>query len=381
MDPLSSLALLSAAFLAATLLHRGFSRWGVPAILLELVVGFLVGNWIATPTQVGSILGAAELGVLVLFCLVGLETDFRGILRYRCAVLRVAAISVTVSSLGFLLLRDWFHLPAGEPLIIAATIMTSGTGMAMRVLREHGLVDTPSGKVLLGASVLDDFPAIVLLAIAFGASGKNGFTGMAGGNRVVWLVSFATAGLVFLFIRYRSKLKLHQVHAVPLLVLGAWVSQHWGLTALLGALVIGISLRGNWSDSTERYLTPFAQFLIPLYFITVGMRVPQAALMEPSAWGLGFGLFALAFAGRVLCAQGIGAKQKREGVDPWLVMWGMVPRGLPGLVFATMAREAGLISATSFFGLVLMVTLTNLVGLGGLALRSKRPCSIKLEGI
>ena len=131
MDPLSSLALLSAAFLTATLLHRGLSRWGAPAILLELIVGFVVGGWIATPSEVGSILGAAELGVLVLFCLVGLETDLRGILPFRASVFRVAAISVTVSSLGFLLLRDWFHLPAGEPLIVAATIMTSGTGMAI----------------------------------------------------------------------------------------------------------------------------------------------------------------------------------------------------------------------------------------------------------
>lgn len=373
MDPLSSLALLSAAFLLSTLLHRGIARWGVPGILLELVIGFCVGNWIATPTQVGSILGAAELGVLVLFCLVGLETDLRGILQFRGSVLRVAAISVSVSSLSFLLLRDWFHLPAGEPLIIAATIMTSGTGMAMRVLRDHRLVDTPSGKVLLGASVLDDFPAILLLSVAFGMSRGEGIgAGLTGVNVKSWLLPLACVVVVVILTRFRERLRFRAVHAIPLLVLGAWSSQQWGLTSLLGALVVGISLRGEKSGDMEAYLTPFSQFLIPLYFITVGMRVPLAALTNPNSWVLGLGLFVLALVGRLLCSRGIGSNDVRQGVDPWLVMWGMIPRGLPGLVFATMAHQANLLTATSFFGLVLMVTLTNLVGLAGLSWRAKR---------
>lgn len=375
MDPLSSLALLSAAFLAATVLHRGVGRWGVPAILLELVVGFFVGNWIAAPSQVGSILGAAELGVLVLFCLVGLETDPRGILGFRTSVLRVAAISVTISSVAFLLLRDWFGLPAGEPLIVAATIMTSGTGMAMRVLRDHRLVDTPSGKVLLGASVLDDFPAILLLAIAFGMSegGHSGGMGLEGWT--LWTLTAAAATVVLGARLLRDRLRLRFVHAIPILVLAAWTSQQWGLTALLGALLAGMSLRGERSGGLEAFLTPFAQFLIPLYFITVGMRIPLDALLDVGAWSLGLGLFALALLGRVMCSRGITKGDVARGVDPLLVMWGMIPRGLPGLVFATMAHQAKLLSASTFFGLVLMVTLTNLVGLAGLSWQARRVAS------
>lgn len=373
LDPLSSLALLSAAFLFSVSLHRLLSRWGVPGILLELVVGFGIGTWIANPTQVGSILGAAELGVLVLFCMVGLETDFRGILRFRSSVLGVAALSVSVSAVGFFLLRDWFHLPAGEPLVIAATIMTSGTGMAMRVLRDHKLVDTPSGKVLLGASVLDDFPAILLLSMAFGLA-KSTPSGLIHGGMDLqsWALPLLAALLVGLFVKWSGKLRLRPVHAIPMLVLGAWSSHQVGLTSLLGALVVGMSLRKSSSGSMQEFLAPFAQFLIPLYFITVGMRIPVEALSDLQAWWLGLGLFALALAGRLICTLGIGREGVAHGVDPWLVTWGMIPRGLPGLVFATLAREAQLLSATSFFGLVLMVTLTNLVGLAGLSWRAKR---------
>lgn len=372
LNPLSSLALLSAAFLFSVLLHRLLSRWSVPGILLELILGFGIGNWIANPAQVGSILGAAELGVLVLFCMVGLETDFRGILQFRDSVLRVAALSVSVSAFGFFLLRDWFQLPAGEPLIIAATIMTSGTGMAMRVLRDHQLVATPSGKVLLGASVLDDFPAILLLSVAFGLAKSTPAGVIHGGMEIqTWALPLLVALLVGMFVRFGEQLRFRPVHAIPLLVLGAWSSHQFGLTSLLGALVVGMSLRGKAGGVMEEFLAPFSQFLIPLYFITVGMRIPLEALLDLDAWALGLALFVLALAGRLICTLGIGRKCITSGVDPWLVTWGMIPRGLPGLVFATMAREAQLLSATSFFGLVLMVTLTNLVGLAGLSWRAK----------
>lgn len=372
MDPLSSLALLSAAFLVAAILHRFLSRWGVPGILLELAIGFGVGNWIAAPSRVGSILGASELGVLVLFGLVGLETDLRGILPFRWSVLRVAGLSISVSALGFFLLRDLFRLAPGEPLIIAATIMTSGTGMAMRVLRDHGLVGTPSGQVLLGASVLDDFPAILLLAISFGAFRSAG-AGMEP-DRFNPMFAFAVVGLLvpLVLIRYRNIHNFRPVHALSLLVLGSWSSHKLGLTSLLGALMVGMALRGDRAKDTEAFLTPYAKFLIPVYFITVGMRIPIEALKDSQSWLLGGGLFGLALAGRLICSQGIGRSAIENGVDGWLVVWGMVPRGLPGLVFATMAREAGMLSASTFFGLVLMVTFTNLVGLAGLSWRARQ---------
>ncbi|MBK9578635.1 MAG: cation:proton antiporter [Fibrobacterota bacterium] len=372
MDPISSLALLSAAFLVAAMLHRFVSRWGVPGILLELAIGFAVGNWIASPHQVGSILGAAELGVLVLFGLVGLETNLGGLLPMRWTVLKVAGLSITVSALGFGLIHGFFRLAEGEPLIVAATIMTSGTGMAMRVLREHKLVGTPSGRVLLGASVLDDFPAILLLSIALASSRTTRMDLDLGWIRPMDFLAAAVLLGMLLLIRFRKKVHIRPVHAIPLLVLGAWSSHHLGLTSLLGALLVGMALQGDNAEDTERFLSPYALFLIPVYFITVGMRVPLEALLDSRSWWLGGGLFGLALCGRLICSLGIGRDAREKGVDSWIIIWGMIPRGLPGLVFATVAREAGLLSATTFFGLVLMVTLTNLVGLAGLSWRAQQ---------
>jgi uncharacterized protein (UPF0261 family) len=59
----------------------------------------------------------------------------------------------------------------------------------------------------------------------------------------------------------------------------------------------------------------------------------------------------------------VTAADRRAGIDRWQVIFGLMPRGLPGLVFASTALAAGVISAVQFSALVLMVSCTTLVGL------------------
>ena len=68
----------------------------------------------------------------------------------------------------------------------------------------------------------------------------------------------------------------------------------------------------------------------------------------------------------------------RGGVDRWLVVFGLLPRGLPGLVFATTALSAGLIDSLQFSSLVLMVTVTTVLGLLLLERRLGRTASSQI---
>jgi Kef-type K+ transport system membrane component KefB len=102
---------------------------------------------------------------------------------------------------------------------------------------------------------------------------------------------------------------------------------------------------------------------LPLYFLSVGLRLPLASLIEPKAWSLAAVLTVLAVLSKLTCGLGIRRADRQAGIDPWLVVFGLMPRGLPGLVFATTALTAGLIDPVTFAALVLMVTLTTVVGL------------------
>ncbi len=94
-----------------------------------------------------------------------------------------------------------------------------------------------------------------------------------------------------------------------------------------------------------------------------------STLLQPQAWTLAVVLLLMAVISKLLCGLGVSATDRAEGVDPWLVIFGLMPRGVPGLVFASRALSVGLISAVQFSALVLMVTLTTI---GGLMLLSWR---------
>jgi Kef-type K+ transport system membrane component KefB len=113
----------------------------------------------------------------------------------------------------------------------------------------------------------------------------------------------------------------------------------------------------------SQVLVVLSEVFLPLYFISVGMRVKLATLMEPQAWILAMVLLAMAMLSKFACGLGVSAADRRAGIDRWIVVFGLVPRGLPGLVFATTALSAGVITSIQFSALVMMVTATTVVGL------------------
>jgi Kef-type K+ transport system membrane component KefB len=106
-----------------------------------------------------------------------------------------------------------------------------------------------------------------------------------------------------------------------------------------------------------------AEVFLPLYFISIGMRLSVDTLLEPRAWWLAAFLVVMALASKLACGLGLSQADRRAGVDPWLLAFGLIPRGLPGLVFASTALANGLIDKTQFAALVIMVTVTTVVGL------------------
>jgi Kef-type K+ transport system membrane component KefB len=150
-----------------------------------------------------------------------------------------------------------------------------------------------------------------------------------------------------------------------LLIGSAWMGEVSGLTSLLGALWGGVLFnRLNLECKQLAGLLPMLTgVFLPLYFISVGMRIQVSTLLDSQAWGLALLLLALAVVSKLLCGFGVSANDRRAGIDRWQVIYGLMPRGLPGLVFASTALAAGVINGVQFSALVLMVSCTTVVGL------------------
>ncbi|MFN9645131.1 MAG: cation:proton antiporter [Cyanobacteriota bacterium] len=365
---LSTLLVLLAGVLIARLTATRLARWAVPAIVLELAVGLLLGNTVLPFAAVEPLSGLTDLGVLTLFFQVGLEVRGDLLASRRAPILRTVALSALVPLLAYGPLRQVYGLSPAATLLALAALSATGTGVTLRLLSQRKVLATPSGRLLVGVSVLDDLPAIGLLTLATLTGNRaSASAGLGGAGLLLGLgaaaLSWWGAGL---WVRHRPERPRGPLALLILLISCAWVGQASGLTSLLGALGAGMllsRLQGADDGAMRRTFELVTEVFLPLYFISVGMRLPLAALQDPRAWGLLAGLTILALLSKAACAFGIWPADVASGVDRRAVVFGLLPRGLPGLVFATTARQAGVIDAMEFSAVVGMVAITTVTGL------------------
>jgi len=344
------------------------ARLAVPAIVVELLIGFLLGNSVLPYEAIAPLSGLTELGVLALFFQVGLEVRGDLLASRRATVLRLVGLSLIGPLLGYWpLVHGLGMAPAAAVLCLACTAAT-GTGVTLRLLAQRQAIHTPSGRLLVAVSVLDDLPAIGLLSLAVAMAGSR----MAGAGHhhglapVLGLLAAALSDRLARWWRQRGQPAPNSPLAVLILLVAcAWAGEISGLTSLLGALWGGVLLN-RLSDQPPQVggmLMLISDVFLPLYFISVGLRVQAGDLLNPQAWGLSLVLLALGIASKLVCGLGISRRDRQSGVDPWVVIYGLIPRGLPGLVFATTALTAGVINPQQFSAVVVMVTITTVIGL------------------
>ncbi len=366
---LGTLLLLLTGVALARLSAGRLARWAVPAILVELLMGFLLGNTVLPFDRVAPLGGLTELGVLSLFFQVGLEVRGDLLIAQRRPLLRLVAISALAPLLFFWPLRQLYGLSVPTTLLCLAVLCATGTGVTLRVLSQRQALATPSGRLLVGVSVLDDLPAILLLALST-ALGTSAGAGQASGLGWFGPPLGLLLGLVSLLAvngwrRHRPERPSSPLAILLLLIGSAWLGELVGLTSLFGAFWGGLLLArlSPPEEDVRSVLLLLSEVFLPLYFISVGMRVDAATLLMPSAWGMAAVLVAMALVSKLACGLGVTARETAIGVDRRLVVYGLIPRGLPGLVFATTALKAGLVSQAQFSALVLMVSFTTVVGL------------------
>ena len=370
---LTTLLILLVGVLLARLATGPLARWAVPAIVLELGLGFLLGNTVLPYAAIAPLEGLTQLGVLALFFQVGLEVRGDLLTSRAGTILKVVALSALAPLIAFLPLRLGFGMAPATALLCLAVLCATGTGVTLRLLAQRQALQSPSGRLLVGVSVLDDLPAIALLGLA---SAMPGGGPGSQGSEVQGLVALGSmalglllAGLSWLAVGRWAKATTRQpadpLSILLVLIACAWVGEASGLTSLLGALWAGVLLaRLEPPGPPQREgLAVLAEVFLPLYFISVGMRLPVASLLEIRAWSLATFLVVVALLSKLACGLGVSAADRRAGVDPWVVAYGLIPRGLPGLVFATTALARGLIDSLQFAALLIMVTVTTVVGL------------------
>lgn len=383
---------LAALLLAAKLGGHLAERLGQPAVLGELLAGVLLGNldlagfgWFRALPADAALTGLAELGAVVLLFEVGLSSTVEEMKQVGWRSLIVAVLGVvTPWVLGFLVGQAM--LPGHSVyahLFLGATLTATSVGITARVLRDLGRSQSAEARIILGAAVIDDVLGLVILAVVGSLiTAANAHTdpslasvGLVLGKALaflfgsLWLGSRLSPQLFGLTARLRGG-SLLLVTALIFCFLLAAVAALIGLAPIVGAFAAGLVLeRVHYRDFStrgerplEELIQPVAGFLVPIFFVVMGLKVELAGLFHGDQLALTGLVVLAAIAGKQACALGgLGSPLDRLSIGI-----GMIPRGEVGLIFANMGlaltvNGERIVDPALYSTIVLMVLVTTVV--------------------
>src|SRR5690349_2472708 len=176
MPSFSGLLIVAAVAFGAPFLLGLFPALRLPAVVLEIVAGIVVGPSVLGWVEVDQTLAVVStLGLAFLLFLAGLEIDFA---RLRGPVLRLTALGFGVSFALALLVAGGLKAAglADAPLLIAITLVATSLGVLIPVLKDAGESGSTLGQLVIAAGSIADFGAIILLSIFFTGEGGTGST-------------------------------------------------------------------------------------------------------------------------------------------------------------------------------------------------------------
>ena len=395
MPSFSGLLILTAVAFGAPFVLGLFPRARLPAVVLEIVAGIVVGpsvlGWVHVDQTIAVI---STLGLAFLLFLAGLEIDFG---RLRGRVLTLTALGFAVSFAIAVIVG--FGLQAAglvdAPLLVAITLSATSLGVLIPVLKDAGESGSTLGQLVIAAGSIADFGAIILLSIFFTGEGGTGATLLLIGSLIALgaAVLFAVRGAER-SMRIRADLlrlqdttaQIRVRGAMVLLVGFAAIAESLGLEAILGAFAAGAIL--TLLDADEVMTHPQFRrkleaigfgFFIPVFFVTTGVRYDLDALLASTSTVIMVPVFLAA----LLAVRGLPALLYRRllGTRKAAIAGLLQSTSLPFIVAATaIGLDLGVIDAATSAALIaaglLSVVIFPVAGLALLRAEERSPVGV-----
>ena len=339
---------LGAILVVLAILSRLAARFRLSPIPLFLLLGlaFGAGGLFPVITSEGFIRTGAEIGVILLLFMLGLEYSARELLanvrRSTAAGLMDAIVNFTPGFLGALVL-GWGWLPA---VFLGGVTYVSSSGIISRLLQETGWSREPEGKVVVSILVIEDLVMAGYLAVtAVLVSGR----GPVIGGVSVALALAIVALVLWIAVRFGprfSKLVFSRTdQALILAIIGitlvaAGLADKLQISAEVGAFLIGLMLSGATAHRARTLLGPLRDLFSAFFFLFFGFAIDPAAI--PAVLPAAMLLALVGGLGKVFTGWW---SARRAGVEPrGRIHAGvsLIPRGEFSVAIAGIAVVAGL---------------------------------------
>ncbi|MCJ7606335.1 MAG: cation:proton antiporter, partial [Thermoplasmata archaeon] len=382
------------AFFAAKVGGEIMERMKLPSVIGELLAGVVLG-----PTILSIITAdhtffdvLAQLGATFLLFSVGMETKLSDLKKVGLIATSVATLGVIVPFVVGYYVSALMFFSSVEAMFVAAALVATSVGITARVLQDLGMLNSTEAKIILGAAVVDDILAMIVLTIVSGTATASITTldiaiviaeaicfvaivviigtrvvRYASGKRQVrhdktvdgsWSIHYTTRS--FKRDSWLDKLVQKEAPFVIILIVVFGLSamaSFVGLAAIIGAFFAGL-IFSDTKDTyeLERKFEPLNVLLVPFFFVVMGARVDLHNL--PQVVPVAIVLTVVAILTKLVgCGLGAATRGERTAL---IVGAGMVPRGEVGIVVAMIGLNMGTIGLDTYSVIVLVSIATTL---------------------
>lgn len=349
----------------------------MPQVVGALLVGVLLGpSCLNILHETDFLTKSAEIGVIFLMFLAGLDTDFDDLKATGKSSVIIAFVGVLIPlGSGFLTYYLFFHGQRPDTMIflesafVGIVLTATSVSITVEVLREMGKLKGKMGTSILGAAIIDDILGIIALTVitSFTVPGVDIMVVLL--KILLFFVFIAVCGFfVFRLFRkleivYGTKRRV-AIYAVAFCLLLSYISEvYFGVADITGAYFAGLILCNV--TETKSYIASKINitsymFFTPIFFASIGIKTVITGMSQELI------LFTLALLIVAILSKivgcGLGAKICGfSNMDSLAIGVGMISRGEVALIVAQKGEQAGLISPTLFPAIVLVVIVTTLI--------------------
>lgn len=356
-----------AGYLVASRIHQS-------AVVGEILVGILVGpSVLGLITYTDFVSSLAHLGAIFLLFTIGFEFCLADLTNSR--YLGIAIVGVVVPWIGGYLAMVALGYPTASALFMGAALTATSIAITANVLKELGRLDTPAAKAIVGAAVIDDVLALLVLGVTTDL--------IQGSVSLPALATSMVSAIVFIGLGLMAGIKIVSpllawldcrplarqypefifINALAIAFLYAMAAELVGLSAIVGAFIAGVSCRDvNLCHSKDpREGAEYLQVIFgAIFFVSLGIIVDLHQLTVAVAVLVAV----ITIVAMVTKLIGCGLPARLFGYswhDATVIGFGMAPRGEVAMIVALIGLNAGVIAQDIFVTVIMMSLVTTVI--------------------
>jgi Kef-type K+ transport system membrane component KefB/nucleotide-binding universal stress UspA family protein len=391
--------ILAAEVALLLLVGRGLGeilqRFGQPAVIGQLVAGLILGpslfGWVwphahdlifpKSAEQKSLITGIADMGVMMLLLLTGMETDLKLVRKVGLPAFAITAAGVAVPficgfALGELIPESILPNPGNRlvaALFLGTALSISSIKIVAMVVREMNFMRRNLGQIIVASAIMEDTTGWIIVAVILGIAGAGGFAWGSLAKTVIGTALFLgfsyTVGrrLVFWLIRWVNDNFVSEYAVVTailiVMLVMAMITQAIGVNTVLGAFVAGVLvgespiLSKHIEDQIRGFITAF---MMPIFFGLSGLSADLTIFRDPTLALLTLGLVAVASLGKFGGAFSGGLASGLSARESLAVGCAMNARGSTEVIVATIGLSMGALTQNLYTMIVTMAVVTTM---------------------